>query len=141
MREGQLLTRFGHSTTPVAQHVHAGQQVQSATLDGADKCRRAPAAMAGGAGGAVGVPGLPPSSRVIGGWAPSQYLGRLANTAGVDPATIDRHGEWLAPQPPSSPTQEPPYHSPAALTASPERWIEAQMSVRMGHVREGCEHG
>ena len=67
----------------MAQHVHAGQQVQSATLDGADKRRRAPAAMAGGAGGAVGVPGLPPSSRVIGGWAPSQYLGRLANTAGV----------------------------------------------------------
>jgi hypothetical protein len=86
-----------------------GQQVQSATLDGADKRRRAPAAMAGGAGGAVGVPGLPPSSRVIGGWAPSQYLGRLANSAGVDPATIDRHGEWLASQPPSSPTQEAPF--------------------------------
>jgi hypothetical protein len=31
------------------------------------------------------------TNRVIGGWAPSQYLGRLANSAGVDPSTIDKH--------------------------------------------------
>jgi hypothetical protein len=31
------------------------------------------------------------TNRVIGGWAPSQYLSRLANSAGVDPFTIDKH--------------------------------------------------
>jgi hypothetical protein len=31
------------------------------------------------------------TNRVIGGWAPSQYLNRLANSAGVDPSTIDKH--------------------------------------------------
>ena len=28
---------------------------------------------------------------MIGGWAPSQYLSRLANSAGVDPSTTDKH--------------------------------------------------